>query len=47
MRLVTAKNFDGINGKYFDKFKEIKSSKDTYNTEIAKFVWDKSIDYIK
>ena len=47
LRLVTAKNFDGINGKYFDKFKEIKSSKDTYNTEIAKFVWDKSIDYIK
>ena len=47
LRLVTSKNFDGINGKYFDKFKEIKSSKDTYNSEIAKFVWDKSIDYIK
>ena len=33
---------NSISGKYFDKFKEIPSSDDSYNTEFAKSLWEGS-----
>ena len=45
--LATSKNLDGISNKYFNRFKETKSSLASYDTKLAKYVWDKSIDYLK
>ena len=40
-------DFKNVNGKYFFKLKEKKSSKESYNTELANLVWNKSLEYIK
>ncbi len=47
LHLATSKELEGISGKYFNKFKETKSSSASYDTKLAKYVWDKSIDYLK
>jgi len=36
-----------INGKYFYKLKEKKSSPESYNKKIAEIIWNKSLVYIK
>ena len=43
LRLMISEEFKNINGKYFDKFKETKSSDATYNPELRKFIWNESI----
>ena len=40
-------DFKNVNGKYFFKLKEKKSSKESYNMELANQVWNKSLEYIK
>ncbi len=45
--LATSENLNGVNGKYFYKLKEIKSSPASYDSNLAKLVWNKSIEYIK
>jgi len=40
-------DYKGVNGKYFFKLKETKSSKESYNLELANQVWNKSLEYLK
>ena len=42
--LVTASQYEGTSGKYFDRAKEVKSSGLSYNKENAKDLWETSID---
>ena len=37
--IATSKNLDGVNGKYFDKLKEVKSSKVSYDNNLQKIIW--------
>ncbi len=39
--------YKGVNGKYFFKHKEKKSSNESYNIDLANQVWTKSMNYIK
>ena len=45
--LALDKDLNGLNGKYFYKLKEKKSSDDSYDQDLAKKVWIKSLEYIK
>ncbi len=45
--LATADHAIHTSGKYFYKLKERISSKESYNTNLAKEVWQKSLEYIK
>ena len=47
LNLALNEEFNNTDGKYFFKMKEKKSSNDTYNEDLAKQVWNKSIEYIK
>ena len=47
LHLATSDKFNGTNGKYFFKLNEKKSSKESYNTDLAKQVWIKSLNYLK
>jgi len=44
--LALSKNYEGINGKYFFKTIQKKSSIVSYDKEIGELVWKKSLDYI-
>jgi retinol dehydrogenase-12 len=39
--------YKDVNGKYFFKLKEKKSSKESYNIELANQIWNKSLEYLK
>ena len=39
--------FKNVNGKYFFKLKEKKSSEESYNIELANQIWNKSLEYLK
>ena len=41
------KDLYGVNGKYFHKLNKINSSKESYDKDLAKKVWNKSLEYIK
>ena len=45
--LATENDAININGKYFYKLKERVSSKESYNNNLGKEVWHKSLEYIK
>ena len=45
--LALDRNLKDTNAKYFFKLKERKSSKESYNIELGKKVWIKSLEYIK
>ena len=45
--LATSPKVEGVSGKYFYKKKPITSCKDSYNIEIAKKLWDMSVDMTK
>ena len=45
--IATSKNLDGVNGKYFDKLKEVKSSKISYDNNLQKIVWQESLKYLQ
>ena len=47
LNLALNEEFNNTDGKYFFKMKEKKSSNDTYNEDLAKQVWNKSLEYIK
>ena len=40
-------DFKNVNGKYFFKLKEKKTSKESYNKELANQIWIKSLEYLK
>tara|TARA_Y100000022_G_scaffold198857_1_gene209983 strand:+ start:735 stop:1556 length:822 start_codon:yes stop_codon:yes gene_type:complete len=46
LNLILDENFKNIDGKYFYKLKEKKSSKVSYSMELADQVWDKSLKYL-
>ena len=41
------KDLYGINGKYFHKLNKKKSSNESYDKDLAKKVWIKSLEYIE
>jgi len=45
--IATSKNLDGVNGKYFDKLKEVKSSKVSYDNNLQKIIWQESLKYLQ
>ncbi len=46
LNLILDENLKNIDGKYFYKLKEKKSSKVSYSVELADQVWDKSLKYL-
>tara|TARA_B100000989_G_scaffold209828_1_gene159143 strand:- start:5792 stop:6610 length:819 start_codon:yes stop_codon:yes gene_type:complete len=44
--LALSNELENVDSKYFFKLKEIKSSKESYNKDLAEQVWKKSIEYI-
>jgi len=42
---IISNDLNKVTGKYFFNKKEIKSSKNSYDNEIADKVWDLSLDY--
>ena len=44
--LTNSDEFNNVTNKYFFKLKEKKSSEQSYNLKIAKYVWDVSHKYI-
>lgn len=47
LNLALSEEFKNVNGKYFFKLKEKKSSKESYNIELANQIWDKSLKYLQ
>jgi len=47
LNLALNDEFKNVNGKYYFKLKEKKSSKESYNIELANQIWDKSLEYLK
>jgi len=47
LNLALNDDYKGVNGKYFFKLKEKKSSKESYNIELANQIWNKSLEYLK
>ena len=47
LNLALNDDYKGVNGKYFFKLKEKKSSKESYNIELANQIWNKSLKYLK
>ena len=47
LNLALNEDLSNLDGKYFFKMKEKKSSMESYNENLAKQVWDKSLEYIK
>ena len=47
LKLALNDEFKGINGKYFFKLNENKSSKESYDIDLANQIWTKSMNYIK
>ena len=47
LKLALNEEYNGVNGKYFFKLKEKKSSKESYNIELANQIWNKSLEYLK
>ena len=47
LNLALNDDFKNVNGKYFFKLKEKKSSKESYNIELANQIWNKSFEYLK
>ena len=47
LNLAFNDNYKGINGKYFFKLNEKKSSKESYDIDLANQIWIKSMNYIK
>ena len=45
--IATSENLNGVNGKYFDKLKESKSSKLSYDNNLREFVWKESLKYLQ
>ena len=45
--IATSENLDGVNGKYFNRFKEVKSSKVSYDNNLQKIIWQESLKYLK
>jgi retinol dehydrogenase 14 len=45
--LATSPDVKGVNGKYFAKSKEVKSSKASYNPDFARQVWAKTLQHSK
>jgi len=41
------KDLDGVNGKYFHKLNEVNSCDESYDQDLAKKVWIKSLEYIE
>jgi len=46
-RLAADKSLSGVNGKYFEGMKEIPSSKDSYNEDFARDLWNTSLELVK
>jgi hypothetical protein len=40
--LATSPEVEGISGKYFDKCKAVASNQESYDTQVAKRLWDVS-----
>ena len=47
LNLAISDEYKGINGKYFFKLNEKKSSKESYDIDLANQIWIKSMNYIK
>ena len=47
LNLALNQDFKNVNGKYFFKLQEKKSSKESYDIELANQIWDKSLEYLK
>ena len=47
LNLALNDDYKDVNGKYFFKLKEKKSSKESYNIELANQIWNKSLEYLK
>ena len=47
LNLALNEEFKNVNGKYFFKLKEKKSSEESYNIELANQIWNKSLEYLK
>ncbi len=47
LNLAINDKYKGINGKYFFKLNEKKSSKESYDIDLANQIWIKSMNYIK
>ena len=47
LNLALNQDFKNVNGKYFFKLQEKKSSKESYDMELANQIWDKSLEYLK
>ena len=47
LNLALNDKYKNVNGKYFFKLKEKKSSRESYNIELANQIWDKSLEYLK
>jgi NAD(P)-dependent dehydrogenase (short-subunit alcohol dehydrogenase family) len=45
--LASSPEVDGVSGKYFDKCKAVRSSKESYDTNIAKRLWEETEEIIK
>ena len=45
--IATSENLDGVNGKYFNRLKEVKSSKVSYDNNLQKIIWQESLKYLK
>jgi len=45
--VATSESLNGVNGKYFDKLKESKSSNLSYDNNLRKFVWKESLKYLQ
>ncbi len=47
LNLALNDEYKGVNGKYFFKLNEKKSSKESYDIDLANQIWTKSMNYIK
>ena len=47
LNLALNDEYKDVNGKYFFKLKEKKSSRESYNIELANQIWNKSLEYLK
>ena len=47
VKKIRDKELYGVNGKYFHKLNKVNSSKESYDKDLAKKVWIKSLEYIK
>ena len=45
--IATSENLDGVNGKYFNRLKEVKSSKVSYDNNLQKIIWQESLKYLQ